>query len=378
MGRESVLVNFVYCHPVGHAVEALQYCLGYRCADPDRRIGVVLNSATPAELATWCGAVDEVYTVDIDVFRPPTAEALAHIPADWDWVVDDPRGHQKWQHDFFPGLQRYYELSAEHFRTTGGHTRVGAPEPSYRPRNPLRLELPDSAHSWADDLLPPHDAPTIAVLPGGSAERWRYPSLASWQRILGAIAARWPKARVCLTGKLADDGRTSTGFTRAEFDALAATVPDVVWALDVPLDRQLAAMRRCDLLLSPHTGFAFAALAVGTPWLALAGNDWAEYYFNPGVPFYSVLPDLARFPCYVLLGNTPEPVDDDGPRSPSMSAGRIDADLAELIDGAAWLLGGEADFDTAMREHANRVHVLFQGRTELMYSIDDLLTSYLP
>jgi hypothetical protein len=29
MPAERVLVNFVYAHPVGHAVEALHYCLGY-------------------------------------------------------------------------------------------------------------------------------------------------------------------------------------------------------------------------------------------------------------------------------------------------------------------------------------------------------------
>ena len=34
MPAESVLVNFVYCHPVGHAVEALQYSLGFPRADP--------------------------------------------------------------------------------------------------------------------------------------------------------------------------------------------------------------------------------------------------------------------------------------------------------------------------------------------------------
>src|SRR5690606_21250781 len=121
----------------------------------------------------------------------------------------------------------------------------------------------------------------------------------------------------------------------------------------------------------------FAAMAAGTPWLALAGNDWAEYYFNPGVPFYSVLPDLDRFPCYVMLGNTPDPVDDDGPRSPSMSAARIDADLPELLDGAARLLDG-LDFDTALREHATRVHTLFGGRRDLLYSVDDLLADHLP
>jgi hypothetical protein len=118
-------------------------------------------------------------------------------------------------------------------------------------------------------------------------------------------------------------------------------------------------------------------MAVGTPWLALAGNDWAEYYFNPGVPFYSVLPDLDRFPCYVMLGHNPDPVEDAGPRSPSMSGQRIDSDLGELLDGAAWLLEGHADFDTAMRGHFARVAKLFRGRADLIFSVDDLHVPYL-
>jgi hypothetical protein len=375
VSAESVLVNFVYCHPVGHAVEAVQFCLGYRRAAPDRRIGVVLKANTTVELASWCDHIDEVYTVDVDVFTPPADGVLDHVPAEWDWVVDDPRGHQQWQHDIFPGLAGYYDLAAKHFRARQGHLQVGAPRPSYQPKNRLDLALPTGARKWAAELLPDTtDGPTIAVLPGGSAPRWRYPSLASWQRILGAFTDRWPTARFCLVGKLADDGRTSTTFTREEFDAMA---PGAAWAVDVPLDRQLAAVQRCDLLLSPHTGFAFAAMAVGTPWLTLAGNDWAEYYFNPGVPFYSVLPDLDRFPSYVMLGNTPEPVEDDGPRSPSMSAARIDSDLDELLHGAAWLLGGDADFDTAMRDHMARLVPLFKGRTELIYSVDNLHQSYL-
>ena len=375
---ESVLVNFVYCHPVGHAVEAVQHCLGYRRAGPNRRIGVVLKANTAVEIASWCTHIDEVYTVDFDVFTAPDASVLSHLPAQWDWVVDDPRGHQLWQHDLFPGLARYYDLAAKHFRARHGHRQIGAPLPTYQPKNRLEFTLPASARRWAAKLLPDIESgPTLAVLPGGSAPRWRYPSLKSWCRILRAFLERWPTARFCLVGKLANDGRTSTTFTREEFDAMAQAVPTAVGTVDVSLAQQLAAVQRCDLFVSPHTGFAFAAMAVGTPWLALAGNDWAEYYFNPGVPFYSVLPDLDRFPCYVMLGHTPNPVEDDGPRSPSMSAQRIENDLGELLTGAAWLLGGHADFDTAMRNHFARVVTLFQGRTDLIFSVDNLHLPYL-
>lgn len=376
--HESLLVNFVYCHPVGHAVEALQACLGYRRADPDRRIGVVLKANTAVELARWCEFVDDVYTVDVDVFTSPASDVLDHVPREWDWVVDDPRGHQPWQRDLFAGLAGYYTLAAQHFRARRGHSVIGEATPSYQPGNRLELTPPRAAVAWAETLLPEHHGPTIAVLPAGSSERWRYPSLASWRRIVDALVARWPGSRLCLLGKLAGDERTSTGFARAEFDALAAAAPEAVWAVDVPLAHQLAALQQCDLLISPHTGFAFAGMAAGTPWLALAGNDWAEYYFNPGVPFYSVLPDIERYPCYVMLGNTPDPVADDGPRSPSMSAARIEADLGELLDGAAWLLENNADFDTAMRSHVARLYTLFGGRTDLMFSVDNLHMPYLP
>ena len=76
MPAESVLVNVVYCHPVGHAVEAVQRCLGYRVPDPGRRTGLVLKANTAVDLAAWCPPVDEMYTVDVDVFGTPAADVL--------------------------------------------------------------------------------------------------------------------------------------------------------------------------------------------------------------------------------------------------------------------------------------------------------------
>jgi hypothetical protein len=65
--RRSVLVNFVYCRPVGHVIEALHYCHGYYRADPSLRIGLALNADTPTELAALCPYVADVYPVTIDV-----------------------------------------------------------------------------------------------------------------------------------------------------------------------------------------------------------------------------------------------------------------------------------------------------------------------
>jgi hypothetical protein len=88
-------------------------------------------------------------------------------------------------------------------------------------------------------------------------------------RISVALLARWPDARFCFVGKLARDGRTTTGFTAGDFAQLRAAVPVAVDAVDVPLVEQLAEVAACDMLISPHSGFGMAALAAGTPWLSI-------------------------------------------------------------------------------------------------------------
>src|SRR6185437_7573139 len=131
---------------------------------------------------------------------------------------------------------------------------------------------------------------------------------------------------------------TTTSFGAAELDELRCMLPSACHAMDLPLTDQLAIVAGCDVLISPHSGFGMAALAVGTPWLSIAGNRWPEYYFN-GVPFISVLPDRDRFPCY--SGLKPEPSllnDDDEPRTPSMSRARIEADLDRIVAGAERLI----------------------------------------
>ena len=199
---ESVLVNFVYAQPVGHAIEALQYCLGYHAADPSHRVGVVLNADTPAEMATWCPFIDEVHTIRLDLFDPATdaRDQLEAIGDGWDFVVGDARSGQPAQRDFFPGLAAYYDQADACF--TGAKGWAGARPPSYLPRQPLRLDLPQAARSG------------FAVLLGGSAGRHMYPTVASWQLILTALADRFPGTEIRLLGKLGRDGRTRTTYRR--------------------------------------------------------------------------------------------------------------------------------------------------------------------
>jgi hypothetical protein len=70
MAPERMLVNFFYAHPVGHAVEALYYCLGHHLADPTRAVAVALNAATPIVLADFCPFVSETYAIDHPLLQP--------------------------------------------------------------------------------------------------------------------------------------------------------------------------------------------------------------------------------------------------------------------------------------------------------------------
>ena len=214
-------------------------------------------------------------------------------------------------------------------------------------------------------------------VPAGSGPRSSYPSVRSWRLMVTALADRWPGALFCLVGKQRRDGRTTTSFGAAELGDLRGMLPSACNAVDLPLTGQLAIVAGCDVLISLHSGFGMAALAVRTPWLSIAGNRWPEYYFN-GVPFYSVLPDLKRFPAYNAFEPDPAPVDDDGPRAPSMCYERVREDLAEIVEGAARLIERRWPFETSMSDHFARIWALREGRPDLIWSIDSAHEPYLP
>jgi hypothetical protein len=295
------------------------------------------------------------------------------VPAEWDYVVDNWRAHQPEQLRF-DGLRAFFQASHRRFRARIGSGIVGVEPPPYRPHGALRLELPAPLRARARREL--GAAPTsIAVLPSGSSEPSRYPSPASWQVILQAIAREFPAAAFCFVGKLERDGRTATSLDRDELARIEVAVPDAVDCVDRPLLEQLALVEASDVFLSPHTGFGMAALAVGTPWLALAGGPWHEHFFN-GVPFYSVLPDTKRYPCYTGAGEPPPLVDDDGPRTPSMTRERIERDLPELLAAAHLLVERRLPYEEALERHFQRLLEAYGGDRSRIFAFDALHERY--
>jgi hypothetical protein len=362
---ERLLVNFWYARPVGHAIEGLRYALGYHAANPEMGVSLLLNAATPVELAQCCSFLDDVYAVPfVDLTRAtgdPRA-ALAEVPRVWDYVLDNFRVGEPSQ-AWFKGLTSFFDAAHEHFEPRYGFGVTGAEPPAYKPDQQLRLELPESLREAARTELGVGRPAISVILAGHSDPRSFYPSMASWELILGDLSARHPEAAIILIGKLGSETASSTStITRAEVDRILASCPAALDCFDRPLLEQLALVEASDLFVSPHTGFAFAALAVGTPWLALSGGAWHEYFFN-GVPFYSVLPDTRRYPCFTWDGRM-EPIEDEdgeGPRTPSMSRARIRDDLPELLDAADLLVERRLPYEQALADYFPRLLDAYRG-----------------
>ncbi|MGH3912490.1 MAG: glycosyltransferase family 9 protein [Pseudonocardiaceae bacterium] len=382
MAIDRTLVNFFYAHPVGHVVEALHYCLGHHAADPDREIAVTLNAASPVELADFCPFVSAVYPVDHPFVQPCTDSVarLARLPREWDWVLDDFRRHQDIQLFLFPGLRDYYAAADRHLHARQGHTVVGAGAAGYLAHQQLRFTLPPRARAAVRHRLGDADAPgrpRIAVMPAGSSDASLYPSPNSWHLILDALTDAFPGVQIVFVGRLTQDDRTATSLAPADLAGLLAHRSCPVNCFDVALAEQLAVVEACDLFLAPHTGFGLAALAIGTPWLAISGGRWFEYFFNR-VPFRSILPDPERFPSFSQFDPAITVVDgEEGPRTPSMSRARIQQDLERIIIAAGELISGSLTYEQSLQDYFPALLTACHGDLSAIWSIDGIHLSYL-
>ena len=136
--------------------------------------------------------------------------------------------------------------------------------------------------------------------------------------------------------------------------AQAKRLPFISNCFDIGLWNQVALMAACDIVLAPHTGFAFIGQFVGTPWLALSGCPWAEYLFN-GVPFYSVIPNCDSYPaewrkdleCNQRLARREKTI--------CMQDENLCAQIPEIVRGAHFLLGHETTYEKSIHVHVDNL-----------------------
>jgi hypothetical protein len=363
MRARTLLLNWVYYYPVGHAVEAFKTAKGLWNANENLEIHLLLNSRTPVELAGACEWITRAYPIDVDEFNETgneDAACLRDIPTAWDFVVTDHRVTTS-TFPFADQLRNFHDIAARRFearRWRGGQhllTRAqGAPR--YEANATIRMRVPEAAREYTERL--DRGGVNIAVLPGGSSSEAIYPGVAWWTVALSALEGEFPGARFFLTGKSRADHQSRTaGFSRADVDRLTSRCNFVHDCYDVGIWNQLALLEWCDLLVAPHTGFAFLAPSVGTPWLSISGARWPECYFND-VPFYCVLPLCEKYPCWMeMLSGCVEDL------AASRTVRCMDKDLQgripDLVEGARLLLSGGFSFEQAMALHHSRIDERF-------------------
>jgi hypothetical protein len=281
-------------------------------------------------------------------------------------------------HDAFLGFRAFYDAAHVYFQPRRGRNWTGGEPPAYLPHQHLRLELPDAARARAHQTLDGRRAISV-LLAGHSDSRAFYPSVTSWELISGAIAERFPDVVFCMIGKLgAGSARSTTTITRAGVGRLLQSLP-AIDCFDRPLLEQLAIVEASTVYVSPHSGFAFAAVSVGTPWLAISGGQWHEMFFN-GVPFYSVIPDTKRYPAFGW--GAPLPLldgdeDGEGPRTVSVSVARIADDLPEIVEAAELLIERRLGYEQALRQYFPRLLTAYGGDRSRLFTFDGLDRDYL-
>jgi hypothetical protein len=363
MRARTLLLNWVYYYPVGHAVEAFKTARGLCNANENMEIHLLLNSRTPVELAGACDWITRTYPIDLDEFceaEDEDAACLRHLPATWDFVVTDHRVTTS-PFPFADPLRNFHNVAARRFEARewngGQHLLTRAPgAPGYEPNATIRMRVPEFARIFVESLNP--GRVNIAVLPGGSSPEPIYPGAAWWKLALSTLGSEFADAHFFVTGKSRADHQSSTvGFSGAEIDELMSASNRIFNCSDIGIWNQLAVLEWCDLLVAPHTGFAFLAPSVGTPWLSISGARWPECYFND-VPFYCVLPLCDQYPCWMeMLSGCVQ--DLAASRTVPCMGEELQSRIPDLVNGTRLLLSDAFSFEKAMALHQSRIDARF-------------------
>ncbi len=360
----TLLINYIYYNPVGHVAEALKFSRGFHDANPGLEIHLALNKYSPTELTAACPWIAKTYPIDIYQFLQggSGAACLDGIPRSWDYVMTETRI----PHDIAragrvgrdeEAMSNYYRVTEPLFHASRGtgtfFPRIKFPDGlKYLVDSKVELQLPQSALDFAKARA--HDGPTICVLLGGSGSYRGYPAVRTWIKILHALNDKFPNLKIYLTGvrKSANGWTRTAGYTDGNIRNILNRFSNIVDCYDIGLWNQLAIVKQSGVFLSPHTGFGFLAPCVDTPWLAISGGNWGEYFFNH-VPFYSVLPDNPDFPYF---GNPK--IWDAFKRSskiPDMDPKNLDRKIPEIVEAAALLMDESFTFEEALKRHKRNV-----------------------
>lgn len=378
--KKTLLLNWVYYPPVGHVVEALKLSKGYCLLNPDIEITILINTDAPVQLAEGCPWIKRIYGVSIQEVDKlgKNAKSLFEIPKEWDYVITDHRARNLKLENDRADLVKTQEVLKDFFIAKIAKDYIDSNDPInvILPRVPnpkVVLDIPSSANEFSKRFK--KDGPAICIMLGGSAGMAQSPTVDMWLKICQALFESIPDLKVYFTGLSKPLGKetTTAGFSLEDVDYLVNNLPNAEKIYNVGLWNQIALIKRCDIFLSPHTGFAFLAPLVDTPWLEIGTCHWPAYVYND-LPFYSVLPKCGSYPsigsdetaCGKLLKENKKAI--------CVSEELLESEIPEIIEGTKLLLDKSFTYEKAIALHLKKIQEGFDMRRFFFFGgIDSVL-----
>lgn len=354
--KKKLLINWLYKHPVGHVAEALKLAKGYSLANENLEIYLIINADSPAELADGCPWIKQTYTISVKelVEKGIDSEYLKKIPKEWDYIITDKRSESGPERQDLTEFFKAHKILSEELiaRIAKGNERENVLPCVRNPKT--NLEVPRHAREFA--LKFSHVGPSICIMLGGSKGLRQSPTIEKWLRICQALEVAIPGIKFYFTGiTRSDEHRTVTkDFTLEDINYLISQLNNAEAAYNIGLWNQVALVEKCDIFLSPHTGFAFLACLVDTPWLEIATCRWPMYFFND-VPFYSVLPKCNSYPSLDDRDKECDRLLRERKRVACVADNLIEKKISEIVEGAKLLLDKQFTYERSMELHIEKI-----------------------
>ena len=365
----KLLVYYVYSRAVGHVIEGLRYALGYHIANPSWEISLVMNKYSPWELAKLCPWIKNIYTVGIRGEKVRVPEKIhRHIPRRWDYmsvILDYKKNEPPWT-----AYYRCHEQMEAYFNNSFVAKKAYWKDDiiPYSRNQQLKLVIPKVNISWARKKLKNTDI-KIGILPAGCNKKEYFPSVRSWDAIVNALFKKYGSGlSIYFFGAFKKVGHRSISIIHKKgILRLIKKYKNCVNCIDVGLLNQLAVLEKCDVIISTESGFAYAALTVGTPFLEISGGPWPNYFHN-GVPFYSVLPDIDKYPPLFMDRSKEKTINENGEEKIlSMSYRRIIEDIPEILKGVDILINGKWVFPKHLKYYYGRLKKYYRDTKEMIF-----------
>lgn len=355
----TLLVNWVYYRPVGHALEGLKIARDYFEADKELKISVLLNSEMPYEIGALCPWIEKIYIADVKELAECglQAKCLEAIPAYWDYVVSDDRLMHS-LNSYSEELKSANETIIKYLRARIWKGNRFFPQhenmPPIKFDTEMRFEVPEIAKDFIAKFN--HNELKICILPAGSNADRIYPEARWWIKMMEAVSSSFPDIRFYMTGAKSKNGNRSESYTFSDEDInlILSKIINIENCFDIGILNQIALLEYCDLLISPHSGFAFLASCVNTPWLSISGARWPEYFYNH-ISFYNVLPSCKKYPCYTGMKEECGTEMKNGNPVICMSTTELDKKIPKIIEGIKHLTDNDFTYNDSIELYRKNV-----------------------